>query len=495
MGNATSVAAATAAGIDPRHIRIWQNLATLQSNEARIRMLETLMAGGEYIAAAKRGGVYAGILQWIAAYRRGDSAVWPWLVAQHQQQVQQQQQQQQPHTHYSQQFAANTPPPAPHMTTQRGSIGIPVRDVPRPTTVAGVAGGMNIQMPTMNEPRKVVKENTTLATVPPPKRALDTLHESYRILSIDDTKPLSHETLKGAYKRAATRAHPDRGGSAEAFDEVTRAYFYLEEVINKLIPKGAKDAAGNDVRFSAPVTKEAALKARDVPLSKYEAEERAHRGSASTGAGSSRPALDEPKIALNPKNLNMDTFNRLFEENRLPDPENDGYGDWLKSNGEDRRLQNESQLRSKFNSEVFNRTFVEHGSGSGSGNSNGLTRYQAPDAITHHGGTELGAGRPSHFISPMGSKTGYTDLKYAYGEGSTFSHEVAGVKEEKRTFDAMKREREAAPVPLTAEEQRVLDALDRQRAAAEEERQRRLAVHDVAAEDVYSKLQRRLMIQ
>jgi hypothetical protein len=445
MGNTVS-----AASVDPRHIRIWQNLASLQSNEARIRMLETLMAGGEYVAAAKRAGVYAFILQWIAAIRRGEYIAWPG---------------------------------APQTQTQTQT-----RMAPSPALPASPF--IHQQRPTMNEPRKVVKENTTLATIPPPKRALDTLHESYRILGIDDTKPLSHENLKAAYKRAAAKAHPDRGGSSEAFDEVTRAYLYLEEVINKLIPRGTKD--GDDPRFTAAVTKEAALKARDVPLSRYEAEER-ERGSGSASASASR-ALEEPKIALNPKNLNMDVFNRLFEENRLPDPDHDGYGDWLKSNGEDRRLQNESQLRSKFNAEVFNRTFVEQGIRKEDVGSTGITRYQAPDAITHHGGMELGGGRPKHFISPLGSKTGYMDLKFAYSEGSTFSQEVADVKEEKRTLDAMKRERDSAPVPLSEAEQRILDSIERQKAAAEEERRRRLAVHDVAAEDTYSKLQRRLML-
>ncbi len=445
MGNTVS-----AASVDPRHIRIWQNLASLQSNEARIRMLETLMAGGEYVAAAKRAGVYAFILQWIAAIRRGEYIAWPG---------------------------------APQTQTQTQT-----RMAPSPALPASPF--IHQQRPTMNEPRKVVKENTTLATIPPPKRALDTLHESYRILGIDDTKPLSHENLKAAYKRAAAKAHPDRGGSSEAFDEVTRAYLYLEEVINKLIPRGTKD--GDDPRFTAAVTKEAALKARDVPLSRYEAEER-ERGSASASASASR-ALEEPKIALNPKNLNMDVFNRLFEENRLPDPDHDGYGDWLKSNGEDRRLQNESQLRSKFNAEVFNRTFVEQGIRKEDVGSTGITRYQAPDAITHHGGMELGGGRPKHFISPLGSKTGYMDLKFAYSEGSTFSQEVADVKEEKRTLDAMKRERDSAPVPLSEAEQRILDSIERQKAAAEEERRRRLAVHDIAAEDTYSKLQRRLML-
>lgn len=471
MGNVASV--------DPRHVRIWQNLASLQSNAARIQMLETLMVGGEYVNAAKRAGVYAAILQWIAAYRRGEPAIWPGSSAPQ---------------HYSQQFGGagasfgyspgvsqTTRPVAAHPTAN------PTAHLTRPSPPHHMP---NIQMPIMNEPRKVVKEHT-LATVPPPKRALDTLHESYRILSIDDTKPLSHETLRLAYKKAAARAHPDRGGSSEEFDEVTRAFLYLEEVINKLIPKGAKD--GDDPRFTQAVTKEAAIKARDGPLTKYDAEMAAHR----TSVGSPTTSRDEPKIALNPKNLNMNVFNQLFEENRLPDPDQDGYGDWLKSSGEDRRLQNESQLRAKFNADIFNKTFAEQGTAKSARGDvgSGITKYQAPDAITHHGGTELGAGRPQHFISPMGAKTGYTDLKYAYGEGSTFSQEVAGVKEETRNLDKMKREREAAPVPLTKEEQRMLDAIERQKAAAEEERRRRLAVHDVAAEDIYAKMQQRLMIQ
>lgn len=429
-------------------------------------MLDTLMAGGEYVNAAKRTGVYAAILQWIAAYRRGEPAVWPG------------QSQSQPQ-HYSQQFQA--PPSQPTYPIQRPTYMPPTSAIPT-----------NIHLPFMNEPRKVVKENT-LATVPPPKRALDTLHESYRVLSLDDAKPLSHENLKTAYKRAAAKAHPDRGGSSEAFDEVTRAFLYLEEVINKLLPRVAKGS--DDPRFTQAVTKEAAIKARDGPLTKYDAEEAAHRMSMAVAVGADMATTrDEPKIALNPKNLNMTVFNKLFEENRLPDPEQDGYGDWLKSNGEDRRLQNESQLRAKFNADVFNKTFTEQGVGRGDVGSGGITRYQAPDAITHHGGTELGGGRPAQYISPMGAKTGYTDLKFAYGEGSTFSQDIAGVKEEKRTYDGMKRERESAPVPLTGEEQRMLDAIERQKAAAEEERRRRLAVHDVAAEDTYTKLQRRLMI-
>jgi hypothetical protein len=279
------------------------------------------------------------------------------------------------------------------------------------------------------------------------------------------------------------KAHPDRGGSPATFDSVTRAFLYLEEVLNKLIPRSALDE--KDERFTAPVTKEVALKAREVPLTRAAAERAV--------GGSDLPALDDrPPVSLNPKNLNMTVFNQLFEENRLPDPQNDGYGDWLKSNGEDARQQNNDALRSKFNADVFNKMFSEQGAAKQADSQ--LSKYNAPDAITLTGGTELGAGK-QYFTSPMGSKTRYTDLKYAYGEGSTFSQEVAGVQTETRNFDQIKREREAAPVPLRPEEMAAVQSIERQRKLAEEERQRRLAAQDVDAENVYTRMQRRLLVQ
>jgi hypothetical protein len=233
------------------------------------------------------------------------------------------------------------------------------------------------------------------------------------------------------------------------------------------------------------VTKEAALKAREVPLTRIAVERAA--------AGSEVPVLeDKPPISLNPKNLNMTVFNQLFEENRLPDPQNDGYGDWLKSNGEDARMQHNDALRSKFNADIFNKMFSEQGAAKR--NDEQLAIYQQPNAITLNGGTELGAGR-QQFTAPMGSKTGYTDLKYAYGEGSTFSQEVAGVQTETRNFDQIKRERESAPVPLRPEEMAAVQSIERQRKLAEEERQRRMAAQDVDAENAYTRMQRRLLVQ
>lgn len=431
MGNISS--------IDARYVRIWNNLSQMESTRSRMQMLETLLSDTEYVNAAKRYGVYAGILQWIAATRRGEYAQWP---------------------------------------SNRVDTGM----WEPPSRISHA------------DPRRKVVKETAIATIPPPKRALDALHEAYRVLSIDDTKPLSHESLRAAYKKAAARAHPDKGGSAAAFDAVTRAFLYLEEVINKIIPKDV-DASHlsntvltttttvSSTKFTEPVTVEHALKMREK-LNPFD--------TSRSGSLKSIESGSIPSISLNPKKLDMNVFNQLFEENRLPDPDRDGYGDWLKSEQDVGPVQNTGTLRSKFNADVFNKTFMESAKPGSS-----TTSYGAPDAIYHSIGTELGRGggpTKPQFTAPIGAKTNYTDLKYAYGEGSTFSQEVANVRTDPRSFEKMKMEHEAPPTPLTPQEMAAVKAMERQKELMELERQRRVSTQDMDTESAFARLKSRISI-
>lgn len=438
MGAAASV-------IDPRHVRIWNNLSALESTSARIQMLETLLVGQEYIASAKQVGIYGTLLAWIAAQRRGEFYAWPEVTR------------------------PVPPPQRPIVPAQR-----PVVPVQQP-----VQRSVN-----------TIRDTTTdvLARVPPPKRALDYLHEAYGVLNIDDSKPLTHEILRTAYKRAATKAHPDKGGTPEAFDAVTRAFLYVQEVLNKLIPKTATD--GSDPRFTAPVTMDEALKARGVTKT------------APAAKGVAR-LEDAPPVALNPKKLDMTLFNKLFEENRLPDPEgDDGYGDWLKSNDSSDTVSEASsqKLRSKFNSDVFHKTF-ETEALKQSRESSAVAKYNQPAelVLAPTFGTELGSERPSQYTRQAGGGAGigYTDLKYAYGDGATFSQQVTNVSLDGRpkNLEEAKREYGTAPRALTADEMATAAAFDRAKERAEEERRKRMATRDVDSEALHARLQKRLMIQ
>jgi hypothetical protein len=206
---------------------------------------------------------------------------------------------------------------------------------------------------------------------------------------------------------------------------------------------------------------------------------------------------------LNPKKLDMTLFNKLFEENRLPDPEgDDGYGDWLKTSDDGRAVSEKTSqsLRSKFNFDVFNKTFEEEAAKQ-KRESSSLQKYQQPAelVLAPSFGTELGGERPSQYTRQPGGGQGigYTDLKYAYSEGATFSQQIQNVSLDGRpkNLEEAKREYGTAPRPLSTDEAATIAAFDRAKERAEEERRKRMAVHDVNAASVHERLQKRLMIQ
>jgi hypothetical protein len=457
MGNNQSNTQST--GIDPRHVRIWTNLSNMDSVSARIRMIETLFEAQEYVISAKRAGLYGTLLQWVAKQRRGEYCTWPTYQPQQPQYYPQQPQLSQ---NFSQQNQLNYQQP----THQQQRQATPVMRI----------------VDTQQQPQV-----TTLARAPPPKRAMDYLHEAYDLLGIDDTKPLTHAMLKQAYKRAATKAHPDKGGSSEAFDAITRAFLYIQEILEKLIPKTAQD--GSDPRFTAPVNPEEALKARGIVKQ--------------VGAApkNSLKLEDAPPIALNPKKLDMNVFNRMFEENQLPDPDkDDGYGDWLKSQ-EPARTQSASHtsLKGKYNVDVFNKTFEQEARRQTAADTS-LSKYKPPSemVLAPTFGTELGAGRPEQYTKVVGAGgIAYTDLKVAYGDGSTFSQDVADVSLDGRpkTMEEAKREYGTAPRALSPEEAAAVSMFDQAKEAAEKQRQQRLASRDVDHSAVHERLQKRLLIQ
>ncbi len=428
---------AAQSSLDPRHVRIWNNLSSLDSASTRIQMIDTLLAGPEYVAIAKRIGIYAGLLSWKAATQRGEFYPWP-----------------QP---------SSAPQQQPVVTPQR---------------------------PTVSQQQ--------LAVLPPGRRDLDALHEAYAVLGIDETQPLTLDALKAYYKRAALKAHPDKGGSPQAFDKAKRAYAYLEEILLKLNPKAQQQqqhqpqqqqivpvqsaapakSPFEDVRLTAPVTMDAAMRARDMLQQRNQVE---------------LPPANTPAISLNPKKLDMATFNKVFEENRMQDPDADGYGDWLKSNATSQSQDNQ-KLRDKFNASNFNKAFED-----------GARQYGQPRGDTFGPqeltlapsmGVELGRDRPAQYTVPSGEgNIGYTDLKYAYGEGSTFSQQVADVAVSNRTFDAMKREREAAPVALNPQELAAVEAAKRARDSAEAARLQRAAAYDADAANYEARIKGRVQIK
>ena len=398
--------------VDASHVRIWNNLCGIQNPATKAQMLETLLASPEYRNALKQMGVHSFCLQWLAGYNRGQIYQWPYApVGQ-----QQQQRPQQRHQNYG------------------------------------------------NE----------LIEHPAPKKAHDYFTECCDLLAIDETQPLSSELIRAAYKKAAVRAHPDRGGNPELFDAVTRASAYLQKIVDRV----------------SGIRQQAAAVNAHVPQTQAELDSYSQQR-----AGAVAQLQDRAPVALSPKKLDMSLFNQLFEENKLPDPEkDDGYGDWLKTTGQSDTIQENSSLRKKFALDTLNQAFQQESRQTSGG---GGAYYPSAIILQPTMGVTLGGEKPADFTAAYGSRTQFTDLKSAYTSDSTFSQNVASAAaslgSRPSNLKDMERAR-SAPVTLSSEEQRRVRAAEEREKMLEDQRVRRMAQQDETAGRYHENLQRRLLV-
>lgn len=388
--------------------RIWSDLCALDSDKVRARMIDTLLQSPELVETAHEVGIYSGIMTWRTQIARGQAVPWPWT---------------------------------------------PVRETSRRPAASSIRSGGGYV--------------GTSIMISPAAKALDYFQEALALLGISETEPLTHDRVKSAFKKTSLRVHPDKGGTPEEFDEVTRAFQYLGKILDRISPKMT---AADKARMTTSVNPDAAA---------------AYRGAA--------PIQDGPPVTLSAKKLDVSTFNKLFEENRLPDPDADaGYGDWLKSQGSDESAA-DPRLKGKFNQQVFEQVFREKAVAQ---RSTAITRRLEPDYIVPVSGTELG-GKTDNFTAALGADVQFTDLKQAYGESATVYQQVADERVRERSATSMadaRRMRNEEMARVVPEESSRISAA----AAAVEERERqrrlRLAKQDTSFEAWSDQMRRRLLV-
>jgi curved DNA-binding protein CbpA len=318
------------------------------------------------------------------------------------------------------------------------------------------------------------RSNDPYTQVSKPKRSEKALHffsACLRVLNIQEEVALTDEMLKVAYKKAVLRAHPDKqGGSKEAFDAVTRAYAYLMDILQLIKGRQTNTESG------------------EVPGLESVQEQ---RQSASNGW-----KLPSEPVKLNPKNLNMAVFNQLFEQTRVPDPDEDGYGDWLKdTTGNSKgQKQGSKKFSEDFNREVFNRMFEDEQSSS---KSTQLTRFHQPQELmmAPSYGVELGREKPADYTAAPNSDLQFTDLRAAYTKENTVSNQIQNVRVENRDFHNYKAQREKAPDVYNQSELASLAAYEAQQKAREDARRIRAAQEQLGANDYFERMKQYVLTE
>ena len=429
--------------IDPVHFGIYKKLLAIQDPAKKLQVIETVLGDPSIVQSAKYSGIYSHILQVAAAIRQGKPVP---LLPGEQPQVQKQ-------------FPAQLPAQLQHHPQAFQSV----TNHQRPVQQNYQSQQIISQAP---------KHQDYFHQVAKPKRsekALNFFSACLRVLNIQEEVALTEDALKSAYKKAVIRAHPDKpGGSKEAFDAVTRAYAYLVDIL-KLV-KGTQTSGsvgGGVVPVLDTVNEQRKTAANDWQM----------------------PA--EP-VKLNPKNLNMTVFNQLFEQTRMPDPDEDGYGDWLKDEGSGSGSGKKSSKGSKkfsedFNRDVFNRMFEEEQQ---QNSETGLISFQHPQELilAPNSGVEIGRDRPTEYTAAPGSDLQFTDLRAAYTQHNTVSNQIKGIQVENRDFNSYKAQRERAPDAYNQNEMASLQAYEIQQKAREEQRRVRAAQEQLGARDYFERM-------
>lgn len=388
------------------HVRIYKNLLGIQNPQTRAEMIQTLLQGPEYVQAFRRAGIYPQLLQYVSKVQ---------------------------HSQYP---------------------GLLPGEVASATATTALAN-RTVSTSLTNPYQKLTKHNSN-------EKALTYFQMCLQVLGLEEEVALTEEELKKAYKKAAFKAHPDRGGSEQHFEAVTRAYAYLTEILKRI--HGGRST----------------LKQVEAPnLLKTE------RSSEADAWKQAEP------VRLNPNKLDLNAFNKMFEETRIPDPDGDGYGDWLKDEGKGSEA---PKFSGKFNRDVFNTMFEQEAArGRDTRQTNALT-VASPQALLFNptAGVELGRDRPGEYTTPANADRGlhYTDLKAAYTTANTFSAEVSDVRVENRTFDQYQQSRKKAPDPLKNEELAAIQQMEKEAEARERRRQLRAADELVQADDYHQRMKR-----
>jgi len=399
----------------------------------------------EYVNSAKRAGIYSYLLHYISCVHSSGNI--PLLPGEH-----------------------NAPLAGSAGSAGSAALSVPRSlqpnmahsgpGAPRPMDATAVPGSRSssqqLTMHTDSTPSWKVITDT------PKQKAMTFFASCLEVLGIQEEVALTEETLKSSYKKMAVKAHPDKkGGSEEYFEAVTRAYAYLSEIL-----KHMKGRTPSTQRVEAPTSLSSR---RDMEEDKWKHAE---------------------PVRLNAKNLDMNAFNKLFEQTHIPDPDTDGYGDWLKS-ADSQSSSSGPKFSGQFNRDVFNRMFDEE-TRKGKHQNNNLIVHPGEMALTLNptNGVDFVGERPDSFTAAPNSKFQFTDLRGAYTTECSIADKVANVQVGERSFDQYKASREKAPDPFSSSELDRIREFENKQKQADDMRERRRTEMAVRNQSYFDQMKR-----
>jgi len=280
--------------------------------------------------------------------------------------------------------------------------------------------------------------------------------DPYKMLMIE--KKYTEEILKKQYLKRAYETHPDRGGNPVEFNDVSISYQLLLKKLNK--------SRNNHDH---------------------------HELKNNTDDFINHKSRDPRRNNQLSSNFNSDRFNKVYEENRIENPYDGGYKEWMDKNTESSKTSIDLPS-SKFTNDKFNEMF-----------SNIKQKNYKNTELVQHLPKEniscsmkdslvtLGQGRVEDFSGQTPSGLSYRDYKDAYTNNYLVDENMIQNKITQDSLQDIERERENISFTINDSDRGYYDRLRKIEEKKEEERIRRLQRNDHDAGEIFSKLNSRML--
>jgi len=259
--------------------------------------------------------------------------------------------------------------------------------------------------------------------------------------------------------KQAMKVHPDRGGSKQAFQKVSIAYTVLKK---KLQEQGE-----------------------------------IHRHDELKQNAESYMSTQQVGQNINMKdNFDADVFNKIYEENRIEEAYDDGYGSWMQKT-ESIASSQPKMFQGNFNKDMFNHEFEKYKQEEKQKAGTQVVQYHEPverlSMKNQDSLVTLGQGKVSNFSGEVGN-LGFSDYKAAFTHDSTLidtgSVDIGG-----RSGDikGIEQERSNLSYQLSPEDQQRVSYQEALQQKEERARIQRLQVFEQRSEDAYHKVHQMLL--
>ncbi len=276
--------------------------------------------------------------------------------------------------------------------------------------------------------------------------------DPYKILNIP--KNYDEKTLKRAYLKVAMVSHPDRGGSKDEFQKISIAYTLLK----KKLKESHNSHDHNSLR---DMSKEYYAEQTNNPKSNIKMTEK----------------------------FDVDLFNKVYDENRVEEVFDDGYGSWMEKNPQEEKPQ-PKMFGDNFNKDMFNHTFEQYKKEQ-KAKSTQLTTTSIPEeriSIRNQDSLmTLGREKVSNFGGTTDNLS-YTDYKQAFTDGTLIDPTTVDISGRQNSIGSIKSERKNISYTMNQQDERLYAQQMLEQQKAEENRIKRLQKYDHQTKDNYDKI-------